>query len=199
LPSGLTDARPFAFKFTRRTFESIERAIEDNKASAVKLNMGVDLLARAIILVVKGGAQERARGPIAPRKRSVPALAYKIPVQRITGEYYAGWTQRRIGSGHWVVYNDAVEAFFIEYGIYQRVRRPILKMAVTDMLRMIQTTNTAARFQDWVLAPRRDARGRFQSFDTRLGNRFKMSMTAGDMPSRGVNNPNISGPQGSLP
>lgn len=196
---ALTSRTPGAFTFTRRTFESIENAILDNQASVKKMDTGIDLLVRSCILVVKGYAQRSSAGPVAPHKRSVPALAFKIPVQRITGAYYAGWTQRKLGMGHWVVYNDTTEAYLIEYGIFQRARRPILKMAALDMLRFIQTTRTAERFMDYVLAPRRNERGQFQSFNTRLGKSFVLSLTAGDLSGRGINNPNLAGPQGVLP
>jgi hypothetical protein len=189
----LSDSQPFAFKFTRSTFASIENAIADNRASVAKMNAGIDLLVRGCILIVKGGAQTRSAGPIAPRKRSVPALAFKIPVQRITGAYYAGWTQRRLGNGHWVVYNDTVEAYLIEYGIHQRVRRPILKLSVLGMYKFLQTTPTINRFMDWVIAPRRDSRGRFQSFQARMAGTTTISEGAGATIS------GLAGPQGNLP
>ena len=129
----------------------------------------------------------------------MPALAGRIPVQRISGDYFAGWTQRKMGHARWMVYNDAREAWLIEYGIYQRQRRPILKMSVIDMLRFIQTTRAGERFLDSVLAPRRNAKGQFQSFDSRLGTGFKLSLTGGDLPGRGISNPHIVGPSGALP
>lgn len=177
---------------TRKTFEQIETFIADNKASIEKMNKGIDLLVQGTILVVKAGAQERSAGPVAPGKRSVPALAYKIPVQRITGRYFAGWTQRRLGNGHWILYNDSYEAYLIEYGIFQRVRRPILKLSVLGMLRFIQTTPTVGRFMDWVIAPRRNSRGQFQSFSKR------MAGTQTIRESSPMTN-NLAGPQGNLP
>jgi hypothetical protein len=170
---------------SRKTFDQIEDYIADNIASVEKANFGIDLLVRSIVMTVRGAAQAKSAGPIAPRKRSVPILAGRIPVQRITGAYFAGWTIRRLGNGRWVVYNDSVEAWLIEYGLYQRVRRPILKMSVIAMLRLIQTTRTAERFMDWVIAPRRSAKGRFQSFQTRVMG----TETLGG----------LSGPQGRLP
>lgn len=187
------------FRFTRQTFESIEQFIRDNEGSVVKMNYGLDGLVRAMVLVIKGYAQGRSAGPVAPRQRSNPALAYRIPVQRITGAYFAGWTQQKMGNARWMVYNDAKEAWFIEYGIHQRVRRPILKMSLLDMLRFIQTTRAAERFIDSVLAPRRNAKGQFQSFEQRVGTGFKLGLTAGDLIGRGSSNPNIVGPSGVLP
>lgn len=153
----------------------------DVEGSIEKSNQGIELLVRAMVLVIKGLAQKKSGGPVAPRQRSNPALAFRIPVQRITGAYYAGWTQRRLGRGHWILYNDAVEAYFIETGMHMRVRRPILKMSLIGMLRFIQTTRTADRFMDWVLAPRRDARGRFQSFNSRVMGSSTLGGMAGPM------------------
>ena len=167
------------FTFTRKTFSDIEDFIADVKDSKRKVQMGIDLLVRAMIMTTKGLAQQKSAGPIAPRRRSNPALAFRIPVQRITGEYFAGWTQRRVGHGHWILYNDSAEAWLIEHGIYQRVRRPILKMSFLGMLRFIQSTRTADRFLEWVIAPRRSAKGQFQSFHTRVMNTSSLGGMAG--------------------
>lgn len=157
-----------AVTITRRTFEQIENFIADNIASIEKVNFGIDTLVRSMVLVTKGIAQEKSGGAVAANRRSNPALAYRIPVQRITGQYYAGWTLRRLGNGHWVLYNDTREAYLIEYGINMRQRRPILKLSVIEMLRFIQTTKTADRFLANVLAPRRNAKGQFRSFSSRM-------------------------------
>jgi hypothetical protein len=157
----------------------------DIQSSKEKVAMGLDLIVRSMVLVMKGLAQEKAGGPVAPRHRSVAALAYRIPVQRITGAYYAGWTQRRVGPAHWILYNETVEAYFIETGMFMRIRRPILKMSLIGMLRFIQTTRTGEHFLEWVLAPRRNAKGQFQSFATRM----KGTETLGS----------LAGPTGSLP
>lgn len=190
---------PTGFGFTRQTFEMLEDFIADNQASKLKSMAGLDMIVRSMAMVTKGLIQEKAGGPVAPRHRSVPALANRIPVQRITGAYYAGWKIKRLGLQHWALWTDTKEAYLIEVGLYQRTRRPILKMSVIGMLRLIQTTRTAERFMENVLAPRRNSKGQFQSFEDRLGRNFKMSMTAPDLPDRGVGNPNIAGPQGQLP
>lgn len=169
----------------KKTFEDIENFIADNKASAHKAQIGIDLLARGMTLVIKGLAQQKSGGPIAPSRRSNPALANRIPVQRITGAYFAGWTIKYLGKGHYLLYNDTVEAYLIETGLYQKVRRPILKMSLLGMLKMLQTTQTAERFVDWVIAPRRNSKGRFQSFNTRIMG----SASLGGM----------AGPEGPLP
>lgn len=158
---------PKGFQITRNTFRNLEEWMADNEASIVKAKAGMDALVRLCILVTKAEVQKRSYGELAPHQRSNPALAYRIPVQRITGHYFAGWTVRRTARG-WMIYNDEIEAYLIETGLYQRVRRPILKMSVISMLRFIQSTKTADRFVDWVFQPRRDPRGRFQSFNTRV-------------------------------
>lgn len=177
--------QPNSFGITRKLFDDLERFYLDNQQSQVKAAQGIDLLVRAMCMITKGGAQRRSMGPVAGRRRSNPALAYRIPVQRITGRYFAGWTQRRIGPGRWLLYNDSIEAFLIETGTHMRVRRPILKLSLIGMLRFIQTSRTANQFVDWVLAPRRDSRGRFQSFNARLAG----TATLGSM----------AGPSGKLP
>jgi hypothetical protein len=160
---------PNQFAISRRTFESLEQWIRDNEASAVKARTGLDTLVRLCILVVKAEAQKRTMGPVAPGRRSNPALAYRIPVQRITGRYFAGWTIRRMRFGAWMIYNESRAAYVVEFGIGQRVRRPILKMSVIGMLKFVQTTRTAERFAEYIMAPRRSPQGRFRSFDARVG------------------------------
>lgn len=144
----------------RPDFTAIENFIRDNKESQAKAMQGVDLLVRTMAMVVKGYAQQRSGGPVAPRRRSNPAWAGKIPVQRITGAYFAGWTVRRVGMARWLVYNDAKEAYLIETGMYQRVRRPILKLSIIAMLKFLEGSRTEQRFLGSMIAPRRDAQGR---------------------------------------
>lgn len=170
----------------RPNFEAIEDFLRDNASSRERAAMGMDLLIQTIGIVTKGLAQQRSAGAVAPRQRSNPALAYRIPVQRITGAYFAGWTLKRTGVGRYLLYNDTVEAYLIETGMYMRVRRPILKLSVLGMLKFIQTTRTADRFLDWVIAPRRDAQGKFQSFKSRAfgGNTMNtLSGPVGRLPS----------------
>jgi hypothetical protein len=173
------------FGISKRTFDQIEDLIADVNASKEKAHLGIDLLTRTMVMVIQGIAQSKSAGPVAARHRSNPALAGRIPVQRITGEYFAGWTRRKVGHGHWILYNDAVEAWLIETGMHQHVRRPILKMSMIGMLGMLQATRTGDRFLEWVLAPRRSAKGQFQSFPARLMGTASLG--------------GMAGPQGSLP
>lgn len=195
-------------QITLASIRSIEDYILDNRHSIDKLRYGTDVLIRVLANIVKSEAQRRSGGPVAARHRSNPALAFKIPVQRITGRYYAGWTLRRVRNAHWMVYNEAYEAWLIETGLYQRVRRPILKLSVIAMLRFIQSTRTADSFVDWVLAPRRNTKGQFRSFENRV-RAFKLGNPppvvshafgfAHPRSNRGSRNPNIAGPTGRLP
>jgi len=198
-PGGGRYDAPTNFGITLASIRSIEDYIMDNRFSIDKLRYGMDTLVRVLITVVQSEARKRSAGPVAPRWRSVPAFAYKIPVQRITGRYYQGWTIRRVRNAHWMLYNDSYEAWLIEYGIHMRVRRPILKQSFMAMLQFIQTTRTADMFVDWVLAPRRNAKGQFQSFERRI-TPFKMMAGAAAYEGRGSANPNITGPgSGRLP
>lgn len=175
------------FGISRRTFEQIEDFIRDNQNSIIKASTGIDLLLQGMGLVIKSEAMRKSFGPVAAKMRSNPALAYRIPVQRITGAYHAGWYVRRLARGHWVVGNSSFEAYLIETGLFMRVRRPILKMSFIAMMRFIQTTRTAERWVDWVMAPRRNTRGQFQSFKTRIA------------PFVSGSNANLAGPVGWLP
>jgi hypothetical protein len=195
--TGRSDAST-GMRITLASIRSIEDYILDNRHSMDKLRYGTDILIRVLANIVRTEAMQRSGGPVAPRHRSVPALAYKVPVQRITGAYYAGWTLRRVRNAHWMVYNSSYEAWLIETGLYQRVRRPILKLSVIAMLKFIQSTRTADAFVDWVLAPRRNEAGRFQSFQKRI-TPFLMHNPPPGAENRGAHNPHITGPSGRLP
>lgn len=151
----------------RKTFQDIENLIEDSKASIGKVNIGLNALVRTMAYTMKGYAQQQSGGPVAPGRRSNPALANRIPVQRITGAYFAGWQVKSVGKARYRMFNESKEAYLIETGLYQRTRRPILKMSVLNMLQLLQTTRTGDRFASWVMAPRRDSKGQFQSFGAR--------------------------------
>lgn len=177
---------PSTFQITRQTFTDIENFISDNEASADKVLMGMDALARSMILVIKGLAQQKSAGPQS-FGRSNPAFANRIPVQRISGRYYAGWTTRKVGNAHWMLYNDAVEAYLIETGLYQRTRRPILKLSIIGMLKFLENSRTEQRFLAWVLAPRRAANGQYAAIP--IQQRLQGTATLGG----------LAGPSGTLP
>jgi hypothetical protein len=195
-----------SFGFSAATFNRLHDFIRDNEASAHKAQAGIDVMVHGMILVTKGIAQEKSGGPVAPGRRSRPELAGRIPVQRITGAYFAGWKVIRIRSGHWALRNDSYEAYLIEYGIFQKVRRPILKMALIGMLRFMQGSYAAHRFMNWVLAPRRTAGGQFTGkWDIGGGiigsDREYATFAGGASGGRGAIVPRnvMAGPQGRLP
>jgi hypothetical protein len=163
---------PGQFTFTAKTFENLENWIRDNQSSADKAAQGIDVLTRLLIGATTAAAQSLSYGPVAPNRRSNPALAYRVPVQRISGDYFAGWTMRRVGRAHYILYNNTREAWFIEEGINMRGRSAILKRAVLNMLKLVHTTNTGNRFAEYIMAPRRTNQGSYRTFAERLGPAF---------------------------
>lgn len=142
------------FKITDASFNRIIKMIEDNEASIEKAAAGIDLIVHGMVTIVRSEAMKRSFGPAAPRQRSNPAFAYRLPVQRITGRYYSGWYIRRLGRGRWVVGNDSFEALLIETGLFQRNRRPVLKMSTLAMLTFIQQTRVMERYGESILSTR---------------------------------------------
>lgn len=167
------------FSILRADVAEIERFIRDCQGSKAQVNVGLDLLVRSLALIVKGYAQQRSSGPVAPGKRSVPALANRIPVQRITGRYFAGWQVRRMGPMRFLIFNDAKEAYLIETGMYQRLRRPILKLSLISMLKFLEASRTEQRFLPDLIGFRRDSKGRYSNAS--VGERLMGTQTLGGM------------------
>lgn len=115
-------------------------------------------------LVNQGIARKMSFGPSDP-KMERPALAWKLPVRRITGRYYLGWKIRRRGPAHWELYNDSREAYFIEFGINwhggnRRVRRPVRKLSLRKTMEFMMTTQMYHRvWVDAFSSPRHRHRG----------------------------------------
>ena len=172
---------------SRSTFDELEDWIRDNAASERDFVTGMNALVAMMAYTVKGAAQKKTMGQV-DRRATNTALAYKIPVRRITGKLFAGWKVSRLGPGRYMVYNDDRAAWVLEEDIDRRsgrrMRRPILKLSVMQMLKLIQTTRTAERMVDSVMKPRRNNRGQFQSFQARMA---------------GTNMTGIIGPSGYLP
>lgn len=160
-------------------FTEIENFIKANKESRERVAEGMDLLIRSLANIVRGYAQGKSMGPVAPAKRSVPALANRIPVQRISGAYFAGWQVKRVGMAAFLVYNASKEAYLIETGLYQRVRRPILKMSMISMLKFMESSRTEQRFLPSLIGFRRDSSGRYASVS--VGQRLMGTSTLGGM------------------
>lgn len=163
----------------RPDFTAIENFIKANQESRARVAEGMDLLVRTMAYLVKGYAQQKSMGPVAPNKRSVPALAGRIPVQRITGAYFAGWQVRRVGQARYLITNSSKEAYLIETGLYQRVRRPILKMSLIAMLKFMEASRTEQRFLPSLIGYRRDSSGRFANVP--IGQRLMGTDTLGGM------------------
>lgn len=136
------------------TFEAIENYIQWSRRVPKKFPGAMNHLVRMMAMVHIGFAQQYSLGPMDARQQT-PALAWKIPVRRISGRYFFGWKVRRVGLGVWQAYNDSREAFFIEFGIHRnpatgrvasrRIRRPINKLAMQRTLRFLATTAVANR------------------------------------------------------
>lgn len=163
----------------RPDFTAIENFIKANKESRARVAEGMDLLVRTMAYLVKGYAQQKSMGPVAPNKRSVPALAGRIPVQRITGAYFAGWQVRRVGQARYLITNSSKEAYLIETGLYQRTRRPILKMSLIAMLKFMEASRTEQRFLPSLIGFRRDASGKYANVP--IGQRLMGTDTLGGM------------------
>jgi hypothetical protein len=115
------------------------------------MNAFVAILARGM----QQQALQRSRGPYDPQQRR-PALAWRVPVRRITGAYYLNWKIRRLAPGIWQVYNDSREAFYIEYGIHtsgRRVRRPINKLSLIATLRWADRMGVGHRIWEGIFGP----------------------------------------------
>ena len=172
---------------SRRTFEELEEWIRDNAVAEKDFVTGINAIVMMMAYTIKGAAQQKTMGAVDRRAQNT-ALAYKIPVRRITGKLFAGWKVSKLGPGRYMVYNDDRAAWVLEEDIDQRsgrrTRRPILKLSVIQMLKLIQTTRTAERMVDSVMAPRRNNRGQFQSFKARMA---------------GTSMSGIVGPSGTLP
>lgn len=144
------------------TFEAMENYIRVCQISKRKFPGAMDSLVHLMSLVHLGYAQKYAAGPRDPRQVQ-PELAWKLPVRRISGRYFFGWKVRKVNLGHYEMYNDSREAFFIEYGIHRnpatgqvspgRIRRPINKLSLLRTLRFLQTTPVADRVWSSVFYP----------------------------------------------
>lgn len=166
---------------TEDTINGLESLINwcENEVPS-QLNFFMNELVFSMALVNQGFAREMSFGPYDPTGRggrneflgrtfsagtSGPAtphpifrhtassdLAWKIPVRRITGNYYLGWKVREVRPGVVQLYNDSREAYFIEFGINglpgtqgRLVRRPIRKLSLIKTLNYMAQTNAFHR------------------------------------------------------
>jgi hypothetical protein len=143
-----------AVQISTDTFNAIEEYIRWAEAVPGRLPRAMDILTRFMSLTNLGIAQEMSYGPSDPQQRN-PAMAWRIPVRRISGRYFYGWQVKRIGLGVWMLYNDSREAFFIEFGIHadprtgepsaRRIRRPIRKLSLRRTLQAMMRTQAYHR------------------------------------------------------
>lgn len=134
---------------TKETINGIEAAIRWAETEVpVQLRMGMMKLTQLMAFVNQREARKYSFGPEDPGERN-PALAWKLPVRRITSRYYLGWKVRPVAGG-WQLYNDSREAFFIEFGINwlgggRRVRRPVQRLSLKKTMEYMQTTQAYHR------------------------------------------------------
>lgn len=168
-------ARYKAFQLSQETVREVIAIAEDFDRFAKGFKYAMDGAVAMYAFVTLAEAQRRSRGPLDPRQtgrrlsghrfvgdphgnvRREPLYdptAWKIPVRRITGEYFAGWRAERLNLGVWMVTNYSREAYFIEHGINHRgtglvdsggnrvrIRRPILKLSVLAAINFIEGRN----------------------------------------------------------
>ena len=106
---------------TLDTFNAIEEYIRWAQGVPAYLPSAMDILIRFMAYTDQGFSQERSFGVLDEQEQH-PQYAWEIPVRRISGKYFYGWKTQRVGLGHWRVYNDSREAFFIEFGINPRAK-----------------------------------------------------------------------------
>lgn len=194
MPRGVP--RPYEsrlFRISESTFNSIEDWIRASEIAKRNIEPGLDNLASLLAHTNQAFAMEYSAGPVDPRQRgtftghvgkgSGPGVthqsttsvngAWKIPVRRITGKYYASWKVKRIRRGTWALINASREAYFIEYGINhvgttkvityrggktflrgpRRVRRPIQKLSLMKTMKFAEQTDVAGRIWSQMFAP----------------------------------------------
>lgn len=141
-------------QITPDSFEAIENYIRWCESVPKKFPGAMNLLVKTMANVHMGFAQKYSLGPTDPRQQN-PALAWKLPVRRISGRYFFGWKVRWVKNAVWQVYNDSREAFYIEFGIHRnpttgmvssrRIRRPVNKLAMKQTLAFMAKTSAAHR------------------------------------------------------
>jgi hypothetical protein len=130
-PVGTIAGRSGMIAVDQRTLNDYNDAISKLQyISRTGFKRGMNYLVYILAVTNHTESQRLSAGPFDYRQEN-PNLAWKIPVRRITGQYWRRWQMKKIPNG-WEVFNDSREAFFIEFGIHtssRRVRRPIRKMA----------------------------------------------------------------------
>jgi hypothetical protein len=132
---------------TTDTFNGIEEYIRWAQSRPREFPRAMNLLIRFMAYTDQGFSQRMSAGVYDPREEK-PALAWKIPVRRITEKYFLGWKTKKVTQGVWQVYNDSRAAFYVEFGIHvsgSRVRRPIRKLALKKTMEAMMRTHAFHR------------------------------------------------------
>jgi hypothetical protein len=189
------------FRITPESFDDIDDWITAAKHAGRNVRYGMDALAMLMAYTNYAIAREMSAGPLdrgaghgrsrakvrqlvgrrfvgqssgpstpQPRYKHDDA-AWKIPVRRITENYYNGWKVKRIAPSLWALINDSREAFFIEFGIHpsgmrvegkggkyylkgsRRVRRPIRKLSLKRTLAFVDQSRAGALVWEQIFSP----------------------------------------------
>lgn len=160
------------FRISPDTFDAFDDWIRAAQATSRNAQYGVNALVMLLARTNQAFAMQMSAGVIDPRMRN-KAAAWKIPVRRITSRYYKGWKVQRLAPGVWMLYNDAREAWFIEFGIHPtgstrstergtlynvRVRRPIRKLSLIRTLKFADQSRAGERIWEMIYSPFRPGR-----------------------------------------
>jgi hypothetical protein len=153
---------------TLDTFNAIEEYIRWAQEVPGQLPHAMDILIRFMAYTDQGFSQQMSFG-VLDESETRKQYAWRIPVRRITGRYFYGWKVQRVGVGHWRVYNDSREAYFIEFGINprgegRRVRRPIRKLALKKTMDAMRRTHAFHRCWCEIYANPRRRKPRSKNF-----------------------------------
>jgi hypothetical protein len=150
---------------TKETINGIEEAIRWAEVETpARLRFYMNELCFYMALVNQRFARKLSFGPEDPGQKD-PALAWRLPVRRISGRYYMGWKVKQRGYANWILYNDTREAYYIEFGINwrgagRRVRRPVRKLSLRQTLEFMMTTQAYHRvWAEIFSSPRHRSRG----------------------------------------
>jgi hypothetical protein len=148
------------FEITNQSINAIEQYIRWAEVEVPNnMNFHLDRLAHHMALMDQGFSRKMSFGPYDPSGRKME-LAWRTPeqgIRRISQAYYLGWKLKKLRPGHYRVYNNTKEAYFIEFGISQvgfgenrhvprrRIRRPVRKLALIKTMRFMMTTQAYHR------------------------------------------------------
>jgi hypothetical protein len=145
------------FHVTEETLASLDAYIRELEDVGKQLPIGMDMLIGLMARADYDYSRALSLGVKDP-KQQYPAQAWQIPVRRISSRYHQGWRITRVMRGVWRVYNDAREAWYIEYGIHtspRRVIRPVRRRALMLTLKFVDQTRAGERVWDVVFGPMR--------------------------------------------